>query len=1121
MTGDSPERRIAELLALRGLRSTGDRPAHTENRNAGPLAPGQQRLWLLDTLQPGSCQHNVPMAWQLDGPLDEAALIRALRQLVLRHQPLRTAIQVVDGIPQQRIHDDLPRVELVDLSEFDSATATDRAAWLLDQDASTPIELSRPPLRIKLYRLGEQRWTLSLIVHHIAFDDWSSGVLADDLAALYRAELTGSAAGAHADPDGSLPPLPIQYLDWAAAAADASCAADQQPHLDFWRTHLADAPAAIDLPLRACAGTESGLGSAPARHRPVPIPATDLDALSELGRAERCTWFMSLFAGWAALLYRVSGQSDLVVGTPFAQRQQVKAQSLIGYFLNTLALRADLSGDPTFRQLLQRTRATVTEASQHAELPFDHVVAALRPQRSSSRHPLFQVWLAADDTTDTTLALPGITATPVAFTGGDAKFDLALFAGRGPTGESELVLEYDSSRFDDRIVEQLAGQLARLIRQAIADPDARLSRLELLSAADLTSVLHTWNGTDRRLPTEPLVQNWFERQVDRTPDAVAVEFNGKATSYTELAARTEQVAGALQDAGVRPGELVGIAVGRSVGMLAAVLGSLRAGAGYVPLDVSHPAERLSLLLADTAPGVILTDAGTADRLPPSTARLLDVNELPAAGGPAAPVTGDPGSTAYVTYTSGSTGRPKGIVMSHRAVSNLVAWQLDHYRQWLRPGARTLQFASLSFDVSFQEIFSTLAAGGTLVLITEDERRDLHGLARLLDRLRIERLFIPAVALQQVAEGYRNRADLPASLRTVIAGSEQLIITDDLRALFTALPEARLHNEYGPSETHVCTAYTLPAEPADWPEWVPIGRPIANDRIYLLDATGRPVAPGLRGEVHIGGAGLADGYLNRPGLTAAAFVPDPFGDRPGGRLYRTGDIARHLPGGELEFLGRSDSQVKIRGYRVELGEVQATLDSHPDVRASFIRVNGASSAERRLVVYVVPQVGRQLMSADLREYCQARLPDYMVPSMFLLLDKFPLTVNGKVDQEKLPPAIADDTGIDHAEPRDELERTVAELMAALLPDTKIGRDQDFFAIGGHSLLATRLLWAVQDRFDIELTLADFYRRPTVAGLAAAVRTAPHRPDEPIATPSDTDHAEQDLDALFDELLGPAQ
>ncbi|MCX2969319.1 MULTISPECIES: non-ribosomal peptide synthetase [Streptomyces] len=1121
--GDA-ERRIRELLERRGLPAPRD-PAGVvpRGRDRGPLAPGQRRLWLLDRMHPGGTDYLVPLAWRLDGALDEPALVHALREVFRRHDALRTVFRVRDdGEPEQCVLPDLPEITVEDLGGLPAGERERAERAALRAETERPFDLAAGPVaRARLLRLDERRWTLVLVVHHIVFDEWSAGVLTRDLSALYAAAHRGEAGPAAASGP--------RYLDWVLWDAERSAAADGQ--VDHWRRVLDGAPTTVDLPTDAPGGGEGGGPGGPAGELRVPVPPGVVADLTDLGRAEGCTPFMTLLAAWAAFLHRLSGQSDLVIGAPVARRGPAETHAMVGFFLNTVALRPDLGGDPGFRALLARTRAVTTDAYAHADAPFDAVVEALRPERSGARHPLFRAWFADDDAGGPELDLPGLRSAPVPLTTRTAKFDLALFLTRHADGAA-LILEYDGALFTEDTAARLADRLARLLAALAERPDAPLSAHELLDPAERERLVRTWNDTARDLGAEARAHHWFEKQAARTPDAVAVEFAGQRVTYAELDARAEAVARALRRVGVTDGTYVALAVRRSVAMLAAVLGTLKAGGAYVALDPDHPRDRLALVLADTGAPVLLVDPATRDGVPDTDAVLLDVTALPdpgpAASGPAAPAAPrglphDP--VAYVTYTSGSTGRPKGILMPHRAVSNLVAWTLERYGPW-EPGHRTLQFASLSFDVSFQEIFSTLGSGGTLVLVTEEQRRDVHGLAELLRRERVERLYVPAAALQQLAEGHRGGATPPTALRTVVAGSEQLVVTDDLRRLFADLPGTRLHNEYGPSETHVVTAHALPADPAAWPEWVPVGRPVANTRVYVLDALGRPVPVGVRGEVHLGGRGLAHGYLGMPRQTAAAFTPDPFGPEPGARLYRTGDIARHLSDGTLEFLGRADDQVKIRGYRVELDEVRTTVDAHPAVRSAFVRVHGERSAERRLVAYVVPHAGEPPAAGELAEFVRRRLPGYMVPSAFVTVERLPLTVNGKVDQRRLPePDFAATVRAEgrYAPPRDALERAVAEVLADALSVPRVGRDDDFFALGGHSLLAAKALWAVQERQGVTLTLGDFFRRPTAAGLAACVRRARESgaPPPQSAAAAERPSGGRRLDDLFDDLLGPAQ
>ncbi|WP_179230459.1 non-ribosomal peptide synthetase [Streptomyces sp. CS227] len=1113
MSVDSHEERIAALLAQRGLTLPGgEGAAPLGDRSRGPLSRGQRRMWLAQTMRPDSAAYNVASAWRIEGDVDEPALVRALERLSLRHAALRTVFRTVGEAVEQVVLDDPPEVEIVELGGAASGRHDDDAALAaaLAERAGMPFDLAQaPPVRLTLYRHPGLSWTLGVVLHHILVDDWSMGILRTDLAELYRSARTGGdAAGAAPGPS---------YLDWAQREHERRDEMLRQ--VSYWAERLRDAPRRMDLPV------SGPPGDAPAAQVRVPARPAALGTLLDLGRAEGCSSFTVLLTVWAALLHRVTGEQDMVVGTPATLRDRTETHRMVGFFLNTFALRLAVPARASFRRLLAHTSEVLAEAHAHGAAPYDAVVEAVDPARQDVRDPLFQVWFAAEGEDGDPLELEGAACREFPAGNGAAKFDLALFA-TGTGDSTRLTLEYDASMFDRDEMERMADRLGRLADALAASPDTPLADHDLLDAAERDLVLRAWNDTGAAPSPAPLVHRWFERRAAAEPGRTALEQDGRRMTYGELDSLAEAVAHALRVASVRPGDFVAVAVRRSPAMVAAVLGVLKAGAAYVPLDLDHPAERLAMILEDTAVPVVLVDTHTRAALPPTAARFLDVAEAcgraPAVPGPAPRIPAD--AVAYVTYTSGSTGRPKGICMPHRAVSNLVGWQLERYTP-VPPGQRTLQFASLSFDVSFQEIFSTFASGGTLVLISEDQRWDVHGLAELLTALRVERLFIPAAALQHMAEGHRTGGGLPDTLRTVISGSEQLVVTDALRRLFTDLPAGRLHNEYGPSETHVTTAHTLADDPAEWPAWAPIGRPVTGSRVYLLDAWGRPVPVGVTGEVCVGGVGLAHGYLRMPAATAAAFVPDPFSGEPGARLYRTGDQARYRPDGTLEFLGRADDQVKIRGYRVELGEVRTVLEEHPEVGSAFVRVWGERSADRRLVAYATPLPEANLDEEGLREYLRARLPAYMVPAAYVLLEKFPLTVNGKVDQKRLPEprfGSARRGDAERVEPRDERERRVAHWFAAVLGADAVGRDEDFFRIGGSSLLVARLLTNIRDEFSVAVPFTGFFGDPTVAGLAGLVARAEAEEGSARdgAGAADEGAGPARLDTLLDELLDPA-
>ncbi|SCL14617.1 amino acid adenylation domain-containing protein [Micromonospora nigra] len=1076
-----------------------------------PLSYAQRRLWFLGRLVGDTAPiYHSPLVLHLTGPLDLAALDAALRDVVGRHESLRTRFDEHAGEPVQVVLPTPPRTAVTEPVAV-AASELDKA---LTEAVSRCFDLATElPWRAHLFTTGPQEWTLLVVLHHIASDGGSVVPLLRDLSEAYAARRDGTAP--------TWRDLPVQYADYALWQRDL-LAGRSDPHspmgrqLAYWTRELAGLPEELPLPFdRARTGEMDFRGDSVE----FALDASAHAALAALAREHRCSLFMVLQAGVAALLTRFGAGTDIVFGTPVAGRGDAALDDLVGFFVNTLVLRTDTTGDPRFVELLERVRAKNLGAYANQDIPFECLVETLNPTRTVTRNPLFQVLLNLLEPAGDPVRMPGLDVRLGQTGAGVSIVDLVIeFAPRQtPSGTPDGltgVIDYSTALFDRVTVRRLADALVRLLGAVAADPRLRLTEVPTISADERRRLLVDHNRTTPVRVPEPLLHRWVERQVRRTPDAVAAVAGARQLTYAELDRRADAVAAELRRRGVGAGSFVGVAVRRSFEMLAAVLGALKAGAAYVPLDPKHPAERIRLILDDIDAPVILTDATMAGRLPSVDVPLIDVDALPPAVDVPPPASGElrPDAVAYVTYTSGSTGRPKGICMPHRAVANLVAWQLAHYPR--RPvGYRTLQFASLSFDVSFQEIFSTLVDGGTLVLITEEERQNLPGLLELVAARRVNRMFIPAPALLQVAEGFGADAPLPRALDTVIAGSEQLLVNDDLIRLFTALPSCGLFNEYGPSETHVATVHALSGAPAEWPSWVPIGRPIANTRIYLLDDQGQLAPEGVRGEVHIGGAGLADGYLERPALTAERFPADPFAETPGARMYRTGDLARYLPDGHLEFLGRADNQVKIRGFRVELGEVEVALAACAGVRAVVARAVEVAPGDRRLVAYV------QADGADvggLRERLRSSLPEYMVPSVIVAVEQFPLTVNGKVDVRRLP---APEFGVRDSDAvfvaaRDDVERGVAGDFRSVLGVDRVGVWDDFFELGGHSLLATRLVWAVRRRTGVDVPLAGFLTDPTVAGLADCVRRGQVTADEPVAA----DDGAERIDRIFDDLFG---
>jgi amino acid adenylation domain-containing protein len=1070
--------RIAELRGEGAAAVPPPRPAPRDPER-DPLSFSQERLWFLQQLAPESSAYNVPGALRLRGPLEPGLLARALAEIARRHEALRTVFrETPGGVPVQVVlPPPPPLLPVVDLRAQPDPEAA--ASRLLEGEAARPFDLATGPLvRTLLLRLGASEHLLAVTMHHAISDAWSLRVLVGELTALYRAFA--------AEEPSPLPELPLQYADFARWQREQLAGERLARELEHWRRALDGAPETLDLP------ADRPLPASPtfaALRRPVALPAPLAADLRALARRQGWTPFMVLLAAFDALLARRTGQRDLVVGAPIANRNRLETEGLIGFFTNTLALRLDLEGDPSFRALVRRARAATLAAYAHQDLPLERLVEDLAPSRERGRNPLFQVLLALNDVPSVeTLELPGLAVEAVEVANAEAKLDLTLFLAEREGGYAGH-LEVYREAFDAETVDRLAGHLLTLLAGAVAEPRTRLSELPLLTPAERAQVA-AWSRPPLPPSSPWLVHERVEARTALHPEAEAVVDGEESLTYGELLRRARRVAARLRGMGVGPDVPVGIFLGRSLDLAAAILGVLEAGGAYLPLDPGYPRERLRLMLEDARVPVVLTEPALLEALPEGAGRPLLIGEAlagPDPGpGPLAAV--DPANLVYLIYTSGSTGRPKGVAMTHGAISAMLDWQL----RTSRAGAgRTLQFAPVSFDVSFQEIFSSWCAGGSVVLVDEEARRDPPALLRLLAALRVERLFLPFVALQQLALAARP-GGIPASLREVMSAGEQLYVTPQVAALLSALPGAALHNHYGPTETHAATWLPLEGDPAAWPERPTVGRPLDRARIFLLDRDLTPVPAGVPGELYVGGAGLARGYVGQPELTAERFVPDPFqevdGWALGARLYRTGDLARWLPDGEIEYIGRGDHQVKIRGQRIELAEVEAVLAGHPALRQAAVAVRGAGSGSRRLVGYAVFREGAEPPEpAELRAWLAERLPDAMVPTVWVRLDHLPLTPSGKVDRRSLPAPAEGGDAVSEA-PRDPAEELMAAIWSEVLGVRRVGIHDDFFELGGHSLLATQVMSRVREAFGVEVPLRLLFDGPTVAELARAVEAA---------------------------------
>ncbi len=1047
-----------------------------------PLSFAQERLWFIDQLEPGSPLYNIAAALRIEGPLDPGVLALTLGEIVRRHEALRTVFFAVRaGAPVQVIQSAEPfGLTVVDLSGLPEDARETLALALAGQEAGQPFDLARGPacgplLRGLLLRLAESDHAVVLTLHHIASDGWSIGVLVREVAALYPAF-----AARRPSP---LPELPVQYADFAVWQRSWLHGEVLEQEIAFWRRQLAGLPPLLELPTdRPRPAVQSYRGTA----RPVRLPAGLTRQMETLARREGATLFMVLLAGFQALLARHSGQDDLAVGSPVAGRNRVETEGLIGFFVNTLALRADLAGEPTFRELLGRVRETALNAYLHQDVPFEKLVEELAPERSLAHAPLFQVVLVLQNAPVESLEIEGLRLWPVDVEGTTAKFDLTVNLEEHDGGLLGIV-EHATDLYDATTIDRLLAGFERLLAAATAavtGPDLRAAELPLLSAAERHQLLLEWGGTRAQLAAASTLHSRFAAQARLAPDAAALTCGEVTLSYGELDRRSNQLARWLRGHGAGPESRVGLCLNRSVDLVVGILGVLKAGAAYVPLDPGSPRERLTFVLEDAEIRIVV-----------GVEELELLESLPA--GDLEPL-GDEASLAYVIYTSGSTGRPKGTLITHANVVRLFAAT----EAWCGFGERDVWtlFHSYAFDFSVWEIWGALLYGGRLVIVPWDVSRSPELFLDLLGRERVTVLNQTPSAFAQLAqvEAQRGTGAMAATdLRLVIFGGEALDPAG-LEPWFERHGDTqpRLVNMYGITETTVHVTYRpLSAADARGKHRSVIGVPIADLSLAVMDRSLRPAPIGVLGELVVGGAGLARGYLGRPELTAERFIPDPAGGRPGARLYRSGDLGRFLLNGDVEYLGRRDHQVKIRGFRIELGEIEAALAALPGVRQVVVLLREERSGDRRLVAYVVGDVTDEALRRSLRE----RLPDYMVPAAFVMLAALPLTANGKVDRKALPAPEQAGREENYLAPRTPVEEVLAGIWAELLGLERVGSADHFFDLGGHSLLATRVMSRLRDAFGVEMPLRDLFVTPRLADLAARVEAARRTGSQKLTPP----------------------
>ncbi|MBV9109352.1 MAG: amino acid adenylation domain-containing protein, partial [Gemmatimonadetes bacterium] len=997
LAGRVEEMRRAELPVLPPI-------VPVERAGPLPLSFAQERLWFIDRLEPGGTTYNVPTAWRLGGALDEAALERSLGEIVRRHEALRTTFAEVDGSPVQVIAPfggfGLPVEDLSGLGQADREAAVRRR---VGEEAARPFDLVAGPLfRAALLRLGEEDHVLLLSMHHIVSDGWSMGVLYRELSALYEAYRDGR--------ESPLRELPVQYADYAVWQREQLEGEVLDRQLSYWRERLAGAPELLELPTdhpRPAVQTHRGASV------PVELSLELLERLQRLGRSEGATLYMTLLGAFQVLLSKYSGSEDVVVGSPIAGRTRGEVENLIGFFVNTLVLRTDLSGDPSFREVLRRAREVTLGAFEHQELPFEKLVAELQPERSLSHSPLFQVMFTLQNAENRGGALPGVQVSGVDADFASTKFDLSLTLAATTRG-LRVALSYSTALFERATIVRMLGHLERVLEQVADDADLRCSELELLAGAERAQVLEEWNRTAADYPRGRCIHQLVEAQAARTPDAVALAQSGEALSYREMDERANRVAHRLIELGVRPEERVGLPLA-GIHAITGLLGIMKAGAAYVPIDPSAPDERIGFILGEAGARVVVADSAAISR-PWAAERAVVAMDRPGelSGHPATapePRVGD-GHLAYVLYTSGSTGRPKGVLVEHRSVCNLaIALAALHE---VGVGDRMLLVAPLHFDGSVAEMFATLVSGAALHVPEGAEMYPGNEQVQLLARERITHTKITPSALDALPF-----AALPA-LKVIAAGGEA--VTAELVARWA--PGRRFLQTYGPTEATVRTACHWCEPDGQRP---PLGPPIANVRMYMLDRALRPLPAGVPGELVVGGVGVTRGYLGRPALTAEKFIPDPFSSEPGARLYRTGDRARWRADGALEFLGRLDEQVKIRGFRIEPGEIAAVLRQHEGVHECAV-VAREDAGEARLVAYVVGDADAEALRAHLRR----SLPEYMVPAAFVALDALPLMPgSGKLDRRALPAPDLAAGEPSYVAPRTPVEEVLAGIWAEVL------------------------------------------------------------------------------------------
>ncbi len=1021
-----------------------------------PASFAQQRLWFLDQVEPGSAVYNIPKAFRLTGPLDAAVLVRALNEIVARHEALRTIFAAQDGEALQAVLPsvtlDVPTVDLRDIG--DEATRESTARRLMAEEARTPFDLAVGLLiRATILRLGDDDHIFLLTAHHSIADGYSLAVLFTELSALYKAFVTGAPS--------PLEPVPIQYADYAMWQREWFQGETLERGLRYWRERLAGPLPVLALPTDR---TRPAVQTSNGDFRMLSLDRQTVDRLHVVARGAGASLFMVMLAAFNALLLRYTGQDDILLGSPIANRDRPELEAAIGFYTNTVVYRTDLSGDPTFRELLHRVRAVAMEVFSYQDLPFEKVVEAVHPHRELSYSPVFQAMFAMQKSPDNALELPGMTFRAVPTASPTSRFDLMFELLEVPSGLQGF-LEFNTDLFDTTTAERMLEHFRELVLGVAENPDAQLSELPLLTPSERRRVLSESNGERRTFGGPGTIHGMFAAEASRRPDEVAVEFEGRSLTYAQLDRQANQLAHHLRALGVTPDASVGVCLERGPAMVVALLGALKAGAAYLPMDPAFPPDRLAFMLGDAGVKVLLTENGVRDAFPEHTAAIVcldsdwepSITPLPET---APMVDVEPAALAYIIYTSGSTGKPKGVEVTHGAVVNF----LNSMREvpGVHAGDRLVAVTTLSFDIAGLELYLPLVTGGRVIIASRETASD--GIA-LLELMRTA----DASVMQATPATWRLLLDAgwmgTPGLRILVGGEA---VPRDL-ANQLAERAAEVWNMYGPTETTIWST-TQRLTTGDGPVF--IGRPIANTEVYVLDRHRQPVPAGVAGELYIGGAGVARGYRGRPDLTAERFVAHPFvadvGASDGARLYRTGDLVRFARDprseGALEFIGRLDFQVKVRGFRIELGEIETALLAHESVNQAIVAVRDDRLRDKRLVGYVTFRDGETVTQSELRRHLRQSLPEYMVPSLIQELDALPLTRNGKVDRNSLPDPFAqsDATDEEFSGPSTEMQQFIADVWRDVLGVARVGTRDNFFELGGHSLLSMRVMARIEQK-----------------------------------------------------------